>query len=454
MTPTTTSKARITDLDPSGLAARAGLQVGDLLLRVNGQTVTDLIDFQYLVADTQLDLDIQRGPESDEVLHIKIDKDYDQSLGLGFEMAVFDRIEQCKNKCTFCFVYQTPRLMRRTLYLRDDDYRLSFTHGNFVTLTNMSPAQWRRIYRLHLSPLFVSVHTTRPDLRAQLIGNPKARLIHRQLRRLEKHGIDFHAQIVLCPDLNDGKELQCTIRDLTSKYSNALSICIVPLILTRYHRFGMTPVGKEWAKKVIEEVRPWQEKFLKERGEPFVHVSDEFFILADEPFPPAKYYGDFHLMEDGIGTCRKFIRDFNRLEKTLPAKTSKRHWSMVSGMAPKRALQPAVDRLNQIDGLTIDYFPIPSPFWGGQVSVSGLITGQDLIDGLHGKALGQTLLLPDIMFKRGDLVTLDDMTVATLESHLGVPIRIIPDTAEGLVDGVLDRQAPQSETKLSQRLSP
>lgn len=423
-------KPKIQTVEPGSLAAAVDIRPGDLLLAVNDQPVQDLIDYRYGITEEEVHLLLQRG---EQVFSLAIEKELDEDLGLGFESAVFDRIRPCTNRCLFCFVAQQPPGLRDSLYIKDDDYRMSFLQGSYVTLTNLRKQDWQRIEDLHLGPLFVSVHATNPELRARLLNNPKAASIREDLDRLVEAGSCFHAQIVLLPGLNDGPELERTLEELSAYLPEVLSIAVVPLGMTRFRENlpSLTPASPEWAREVIRLVQPWQKRFQKEEGDPIVRLADEFYLLAGEPFPPLRHYGGFLQYEDGIGPGRLFLSEWAKQKRRLRKTHGK--VTLVTGKAAESILRPSLDDLRAV-GLEADLKAIPSLFWGGRITVTGLLTGTDLIEGLRG--VDGEIWVPSILLRHGSDRFLDGLSVSEVEAKLGRPLRMLPPSAAGLVEAV------------------
>ena len=422
--------AEVVAVEPGSIGEELGFQNGDRLLSINGIRPRDLIDLQILCGEEELSLEVQ-DPEG--VLHVvELEKEADDGLGLVFREALFDGLRQCNNHCPFCFIDQQPPGHRRTLYLKDDDFRLSFLYGSYLTLTNLSAADWRRIEEQRLSPLYVSVHATDPDLRARLLGNPRAALLMEQLAWFAERRLQLHAQVVVCPGWNDGDALSRTLTDLArfggGEWPAVLSTAVVPVGLTRFRPPGdaLRPVDPAAARAVIARVEPLQEQWLAERGSRFAWLSDEWYLLAGLPLPPRPAYEDLPQRENGVGSIRAFLEELERATAELPAALPRpRRLSWVVGRLVARALQPVVDRLNRMEGLELLLHGLPSPYWGQDQVVTGLLTGADLLQGLAGADLGEELLLPSVMLRQGEPVFLDDTTLEELRRQLPVPIRLI-----------------------------
>ena len=407
----------INKIEAGSLAEELELVAGDKILKINGRTPLDIIDLSFLLADEEIELLIEHADGEREI--VAFDKDADEELGAEFESAVFDGVRRCKNHCVFCFVDMIAPNMRRTLSIKDDDYRLSFLFGNFITLTNLTPKDFRRIKKYHLSPLFVSIHTMNPELRAKMLRTKLGANINQQLDELERAGVQYHTQVVLCKDLNDGKELDYTITEILKRRPHALSLAIVPVGVTRHRRdsFPLKQFDKESASKVIEQVEGYQRRLRKESGQTFIYLGDEFYLLAERELPPVKYYDDFPQIENGIGMTRNFIEEF----KVEPFTADKKIIvDVVSGTSFAKVLKQLVDAPN------VRILPVVNKFFGERVNVSGLLTGRDIIDAL--KTLGgerDLILIPATALKAGEEIFLDDVTLAELRK-IFAPAQVLP----------------------------
>lgn len=419
--------ALITAVLPDSIAAEIGFEPGDRLVSINGQQPRDLIDYRFLCADEVLDLEVLDA--SGKQHQIEIEKDYDDDLGLEFETALFDGLIQCNNHCPFCFIDQQPPGKRQSLYLKDDDYRLSFLYGSYLTLTNLSQTEWHRIEQMRLSPLYVSVHATEPEVRIRLLKNPRAGRILDQLRWFQERRLQIHAQVVVCPGINDGEHLSRTVLDLaqfhTGETPAVASIAVVPVGLTRFRptQDELVPVTPAKAAQVITQVQQFQQQFQQQLGSTVVWLADEWFLLAQQDIPPESHYEDYPQIGNGVGSIRLFLKEFQATAKQLPKhlKTPRRYvW--VVGNAVEQAFQPIVQRLNQVKGLEVRMVAIASDYWGQSMTVTGLLTGQDILNALAGQDLGDGILLPSVMLKQGDTRFLDDLTLADLEEKLHRPI--------------------------------
>jgi len=415
----------------NSIADELRLQPGDILLQINGQEIRDILDYQFLIADEYLQVQVHRY--NDEHWLLEIEKDYDDNLGLVFKDDGWGPTRQCANKCMFCFVDQMPGQMRPSLYIKDDDYRLSFAQGNFVTLTNLGPTDLERIVAMRLSPLYISVHTTNPDLRQRMMGNPRAVQIMDQLRYLAKAGIQMHTQVVLCPGINDGPELKRTISDIAELWQAVRSLAVVPVGLTSHRQelFELRSYKAAEAQAVVREVQLWQKVFQAEYEYPLVFASDEFYLLAGMPIPPAEDYGGFPQTENGVGLVRLFMDEWQQLAGVLPAQIKHPlRCSLVTGTLAGPLMTSVVAELNQIAGLRIKLHVLENSYFGKNVTVAGLLTGQDLLTGLEGRDLGDRLFIPGVMLREGEDIFLDDITVAALADRLKVPVIPVDDPTD------------------------
>ena len=420
--------ALITKVIPDSIAFEIGFEIGDAIVAINGSKPRDLIDYQYLCADEYLE--IEAIDASGKTHTIEIEKDYDEDLGLEFETALFDGLIQCNNRCPFCFIDQQPPGKRSSLYLKDDDYRLSFLYGSYLTLTNLSQKEWQRIEQMRLSPLFVSVHATEPDVRIRLLKNNRAGQIKEQFKWFEARNLQIHAQVVVCPGINDGIHLERTLLDLASFHKSdvpaVISAAVVPVGLTKFRpqEDELIPVSKDKAKEVISQVQTLQTKFSQKLGTNFAWLADEWFLIARVELPPESHYEDYPQIGNGVGSIRQFIKQFQETaNQMLPeAIATPKKFTWVVGNAVEKAFDPLVKQLNQVENLAIDLAALNSNYWGQEITVTGLLTGQDLIAGLQGKDLGNGILLPSLMLKHGENKFLDDLTVTEVANKLEIDI--------------------------------
>lgn len=433
----------VSAVEPRSLAARLGIQPGDVIIAVNGHGLRDVIDFHYYASEPRIEITLQR---SEEILQLATERQFGESLGISFACPTFDTdIRRCVNRCTFCFVAQAPRGMRRALYVRDDDYRYSFLFGQFITLTNLTEEDWQRIEEQHLSPLYVSVHATEKDLRRHMLGKSDAPDILEQLRWLAERNIQVHAQLVLIPGVNDGVHLERSITDLVTLYPAVRSVAIVPVGVTRHHAPGLRAYTPQEATQLLDHVRPWQRRCRERFGVTLVYPSDEWYLLAGRPIPPATEYDDFAQLENGVGIVRRFLDDWRRLKARLrrkgdravyagaeteqsPERTPARDGgkagiTVVCGHLAAPILQKVCTEMETLAGRRISVFPVRNDWYGGNVTVSGLLTGRDVIAQLQGKGVyGQILLLPQVMFDSTGQVTLDDLTPQDIGQALGATV--------------------------------
>lgn len=420
--------ARISKIMPHSIAAEIGFEVGDSIITINGIPPRDLIDYQFLCSDEYLELEVIDKYGKNHL--VEIEKDYDENLGLEFEDALFDGLIQCNNKCPFCFIDQQPEGKRESLYLKDDDYRLSFLYGSYLTLTNLTAKEWHRIEQMRLSPLYVSVHATEPDIRIKLLKNPRAGEIKKNLTWFQEKRLQIHAQVVVCPNINDGKHLDTTLEDLFSFHQGeipaVISAAVVPVGLTKFRpqEDELIPVNREKAKEVIKQVQALQEKFRTKCGSTFAWLADEWFLIAQEDLPPESHYEDYPQIGNGVGSIRQFLKEFTTIaDETLPPKISQpEEYTWIVGNAVETAFQPLVTRLNQVENLNVNLVALNSDYWGQEITVTGLITGQDLLAKLPKKKLSKKILLPSVMLKHDEEKFLDDVTIEELEQKLDVTV--------------------------------
>lgn len=378
--------ALVSDVLKGSIAEELQIEKGDEILSIDGEKMSDMIDYNFFCKSDFLTLEVQKASGDVEV--IEIEKDYDDDLGIVFESAVFDRVKPCLNKCIFCFVDQQPKGLRDTLYIKDDDYRLSYLQGTYITLTNFTDKDRERIKRMHLGPFYISVHTTNPDLRVKMLRNPNAGKIMDNLKWFRKNKIPFHAQIVLCPGYNDGTELERTLNDLASLKNTVLSTAIVPVGVTQFRKENLVQVDEKVAKETLKIAS----KFKR------VCASDEFFLLAGEKIPPAKYYGNFAQLEDGVGAIRLLLDDFKSLK--LPQKLSKpSKFVFAVSYAALEAFKFIEEDLNKkVKNLQIELAPVKSNYWGRNITVAGLITTDDLIAAIKDKTCDD-VVIPSVMLR-------------------------------------------------------
>lgn len=437
--------ALITAVLPGSIAEEIGFEAGDRVVSINGQKPRDLIDYQFLCADEILDLEVL--DTKGNAHRVEIEKDYDEDLGLEFENVLFDGLIQCTNRCPFCFIDQQPPGKRESLYFKDDDYRLSFLYGSYLTLTNLPQPEWNRIEQMRLSPLYVSVHATEPEVRSRLLKNPRAGHLMKQLEWFQERRLQVHAQVVLCPGINDGDHLTRTLLDLAQFHQDDVpavtSVAVVPIGLTRFRptEDELIPVTREKAREVIAQVEALQAQFRQSFGSTFAWLADEWFLIAGQEVPPESHYEDYPQIGNGVGSIRLFLKEFGRAAERLPQKIEQSYqFSWIVGNAVELAFEPLVQRLNQVENLTVNMIAINSEYWGQTMTVTGLLTGQDILQALQGENLGDGILLPSVMLKHDATVFLDDMKVEELAQQLNTKIWIVQDVDQ-LIETCCDPSA-------------
>jgi len=445
---------------PGSIAEEAGIEAGDAILSVNGEKIKDIFDYRFLITDENLMLEIVK--QDGEIWEIEIEKDEYEDLGIEFENEMLDEAKSCRNKCIFCFIDQLPKGMRETLYFKDDDSRLSFFMGNYVTLTNMSFDDIDRIIKYRMSPINVSVHTTNPDLRVLMLKNKNAGDVVKKIQKLIDGGIEVNCQIVLCRDINDGEELDRSINELGSLYPGVKSISVVPVGITKYREglVDLKPYDAESSAQVIPQVEAWQKKFTERFGSRVVYIADEFYIMAGRKIPDYEEYEDFPQIENGVGLIAQFKREFeegiDQLDygffnegsqpKTESVKKARafelenklRNISIATGVSPYSYIKEMAETLkNRFKNLNINVYKIENNFFGKNVTVTGLLTGQDIIEQLKDKELGDELLISRSMLRSGEEVLLDDYTVRDLEQKLNVKISIVDNNGKDFIVKIL-----------------
>ncbi len=424
-------KNKVIHIEEDSIAQELGIEPGDYLVSINGRPVQDVFDYRYLLQDEFVEV-LMETPDGEQVL-LEIDKEPYEDLGLVFDSGLMDKSKGCANKCIFCFIDQLPKNMRKTLYFKDDDPRLSFLQGNYVTLTNLTPEALERVLYYHLSPINISVHTTDPTLRVDMLGNPKAAQLPELLDKLQQAGIQMNYQVVLCKGVNDGAQLDKTIEDLSRYYPQGGSLSVVPVGLTRF-REGLTdlpPFTKEDSQAVLRQLKAWQKKLKKELGTSFVYAADEFYLKAEEKLPTYAHYEDFPQIENGVGMLALFERELQKALKKPPALKESVQVSVVTGLAAKCFMDEQAAKITEkLPEAHIQVFAVENHFFGEHITVAGLLTGQDILAQLKCKPLGDVVLIPQNALKAEETVFLDDMTVEQLEEALGITVRIVPVTGE------------------------
>ena len=426
---------------PGSIAEEMEIIPGDALLEINGHKIEDIFDYQYYTQDEYIEI-LVRKPSGEEWL-LEIDKGYDEDLGITFENGLMDDYRSCHNKCIFCFIDQMPKGMRDTLYFKDDDSRLSFLQGNYVTLTNMSDEDVDRIIRYNLSPINVSFQTTNPELRCRMLNNRFAGQALEKAWKLAQAGIIMNGQIVLCKGVNDGAELDRSIRDLSAYLPNLESVSVVPVGLSKYRDglYPLEPFTKEDAQDVLRIIHGWQNKIYPEYGTHFVHASDEWYILAEEERPQEEQYDGYLQLENGVGMLRLLLDEFAEAmeeDRINGRQVRAKHITLATGRLAYRFIkQMAMQMEERYEGLQIDVIAIRNDFFGEMITVSGLLTGQDIMAQLKDRDLGEKLLLPQNVLKSGEPVFLDDYTLDDIEKALQVRIDIVKSSGRDFIEAIL-----------------
>lgn len=440
------NKHVIKNILPGSIAEEMEIEAGDVLLAINDTEIEDIFDYQFLVQDEYIEVLVQK-PDGEEWL-LEIDKDPDEDLGIEFENGLMDEYRHCHNKCIFCFIDQMPPGMRETLYFKDDDSRLSFLQGNYVTLTNMSDHDIDRIIRYNLSPINISFQAMNPELRCKMLNNRFAGEALKKVDKLYEAGITMNGQIVLCKGVNDGEELEYSIREMAKYLPHLESVSVVPVGLSKYRDglYPLEPFTKEDACKVIDQIENWQKKFYPEYGLHFIHASDEWYILAERELPEEERYDGYLQLENGVGMLRLLWNEFCEEVENIKRNAALRQALMEEkiSLATGKLAYPYIKKMTDtlmglFPNLDVTVYEIENDFFGKQITVSGLLTGQDIREQLKGKDLGQRLLLPENVLRSGERVFLDDLTVEDLEKALQVKIDIVKSNGCGFIDAILNR---------------
>lgn len=423
---------------PGSIAEELGIEAGDKLIAINDREIEDVFDYHYWVNDEELSVLIEK-PDGEE-WELSIEKDCGDDLGIEFEQGLMDEYRSCRNRCMFCFIDQMPEGMRKTLYFKDDDSRLSFLQGNYVTLTNMSDHDIDRIIRYRLEPINISFHTTNPELRCRMLNNRFAGEALLKVDRLFAGEIHMNGQIVLCRGINDGEELERSIRDMAGYLPYLQSVSVVPVGLTK-HREGLYPLEpfrQEDAREVLSVIHRWQDRLYEEHGTHFIHAGDEWYILAGEELPKEERYDGYLQLENGVGMLRLLEDEFDEALREAEGDNKVREVSAATGLLAGPYIQKMADRLmTKYPNTKIHVYPIRNDFFGELITVSGLITGKDLIAQLRGRQIGEKLLLPCNMFRSGEEVFLDDVTLADVEEALQVRADIVKSSGRDFIEAVL-----------------
>lgn len=429
----------ISSVAPGSIAQEMGIEPGDRLLEVNGKSPEDVFDYRYLMNEEEILVLIRKA--NGEEWELEIEKEYEDDLGIEFENGLMDDYRSCRNKCIFCFIDQLPKGMRSTLYFKDDDSRLSFLQGNYLTLTNMSEHDIDRIIQYKLSPINISFQTMNPELRCKMLHNRFAGEIFDKVKRLKDAGIIMNGQIVLCRGVNDGAELERSIRELTAYMPQLESVSVVPVGLTRYRDglYPLEPFTKEDACEVLDLIHGWQEKLYKEWGNHFIHAGDEWYILAERPIPEEKTYDGYLQLENGVGMVRLLDEEVAQTLAGMTGDDRKIHRTIATGELAAPFLRKHVESVRKkYPNVDIQVLAIKNEFFGGKITVAGLITGTDLISQLKGKDLGDRLLLTNHMLKSGEPVFLDDVTVNDVQNALQIKVSIVESSGADFVSSLIE----------------
>ena len=428
----------IKEIEIGSIAEELELAPGDELISINGTVIKDVLDYHYLIKDEELAVLI-RKPDGEE-WELDIEKDYDEDLGIVFEEGLMDEYRSCRNKCIFCFIDQMPPGMRETLYFKDDDARLSFLQGNYITLTNMSDEEIDRILFYKLSPINISVHTTNEELRCRMLHNRFAGSALDKIRRLKEGGITMNGQIVLCKGWNDGEELEKTIHDLAAYLPEMQSVSVVPVGLTKF-REGLAKLegfNREEALVVLDTIHRWQNIFLTHYGTRFIYASDEWYITAGLPIPEADTYEGYPQIENGVGLIRSLQEEFAEYFNELAGDDRVREVSIATGVLAAPYIKQLTQRLStKYPNVKVAVYTILNNYFGNEITVAGLITGGDITEQLNGQPLGEALLIPDVMLRNGETVLLDDVTVEEMENSLQTKIRIVQSDGKSFIDSII-----------------
>lgn len=433
----------IAEVMAGSLAEELELEPGDKLIKINGEDVNDILDYRFLMCDENVVIEIEKS--SGEIWELDVDKDYDENLGVVFKESIMDKATRCSNNCIFCFIDQLPKGMRETLYFKDDDSRLSFLQGNFVTLTNLTDDDLDRIIKYKISPINISVHTTNPELRVKMLRNRFAGNINDRLKRLSEAGIEMNCQVVLCPGINDGEEFRRTCMDLFAFYPQVQNLAAVPIGLTKYREglFELKLYDRDSAAAEIRNTEEMQRYFMSKAGIRFVRLSDEFYVTAGMDVPAAGFYEGFHQLEDGVGIIRSF-RD--NVEKSMARlkRNLKGSFTLVTGCSAFKEIASFADMVRRANSsIDIEAVGITNNFFGESITVAGLVTGTDIIDQLSKRETGEYIIIPDTMLRKGyelgdagNRVFLDDITIGEIEDTLNRKIIITDYTGEDIVDKI------------------
>ncbi|GMQ64754.1 DUF512 domain-containing protein [Vallitalea maricola] len=430
---------KVMHVKDGSIAYELGIQQGDQLISINNQLVEDALDYHFLVDDDYLEVLILK--DNGEEWLLEIEKDYDEELGIDFENDLMDEYKSCSNKCIFCFIDQLPKGMRDTLYFKDDDSRLSFLQGNYITLTNMKDRDVNRLIKYHLSPINISVHSMNMELRKKMLHNRFADRLVGYMKKFYDAGITMNGQIVLCKGINDGKELDYSIDNLRKFIPHMQSVSVVPVGLSKYREglFELELFTKEDAVEVLDIIHKWQDIIYEETGTHFIHAGDEFYLLAEKPFPDEDNYDGYLQLENGVGMSRLLLDEFMLCYNEINTNEELvRNVSIVTGTLAYNMIKDMIDKLEEkFPNVKVNIYPIINNFFGHNITVSGLLTGKDIIEQLKDKELGEKLLLPCNLLRSGEETLLDDITVTDIENTLQVKVTVVKSTGQEFIRNIL-----------------
>lgn len=432
---------KIIEVQQGSLAEEMEIDAGDHLLAINNERIQDVFDYRYLCCDENIEISIQKANGEEWLL--EVEKEYGEDLGLVFETDLMDELIRCKNKCKFCFIDQLPPNMRKTVYFKDDDWRMSFLNGNYITLTNMSNQDINRLIKYRLSPINISIHATDPQVRMNLLNNKGAGSIMNQLKSLVDAGIEINGQIVLCKGINDGKILDQTIQDLSQFIPHILSLTVVPVGISRFREnlAHLEPLDEASCLEVVKVIHKWQQFYLKKMNTRFVFAADEFYVTGKQPLPEYSSYEDFPVLDNGVGMLTKFKYELeNALAKRERDEQVHFHGTIVTGQITEQYMKTCTDLLqNKFPNIKLDIYKVVNHFFGEAVTVTGLLTGQDIVATLKEKKdLGKVLLLAENMLKCGEDVLLDDYTLEQLSKEVGLPVEVVPNEGQQWLTAIID----------------
>ncbi|WP_350342459.1 DUF512 domain-containing protein [Proteinivorax tanatarense] len=423
-------KHKIKDTATNSIAHQLKIKKGDFLVAINDQVPEDIIDYNLLQTEEYISLCIEKS--NGEQYIFEIEKEFHEDLGIIFENPVLDKIKSCHNNCVFCFIDQLPLGMRKTLGVKDDDYRISFLYGNYVTLTNLTQQEISRIIKLNLSPLYISIHVSEDETREKLMGTPKAKGITQILNKLSNAGIDFHGQLVLCPGLNDGKHLEKTLTDLEELIPSLLSLSAVPVGLTSHRTscFPLKKFNKEESKKVIQVIDYYRNRYKRKCGKSIIYAADEFYVNSQTDIPSKEYYEDYPQLENGIGIISLFMEDLKLVKKSLPKVHKKWQLTLVTSKSAYNYVKSLDSTLNRISNVNSQCIMVENSFFGSSITVAGLLTGQDIFNSLKDKISGDIIFIPRSCLKDDNPIFLDGWTLNELEQKLNTKIKAVDQPSE------------------------